>query len=277
MLSCSEYVMEQMIIAIVIIALGFYCFKFYPFKKGDTMKLVISAIFIMVTLIAKRFLTLAIPLFGLESLKIGIEYIPLMIAGYLLSPSYAFVIGLCSDLIGLILVPTGFPFFGFTLTMILVSVIPSLVKEHMISFSMKQVEMMTTILIGILVIGASLYIWNLDTVSIEKTVYELTVFHKSFLISTCLLLMILFMIFMYLLKKRINEEESKIFSTWIMCVILTEVVCTLCLTPLWLDMMYGIPFVVSLCIRVIKECLIIPIEIFIGYTLIKILSKVLKV
>ena len=50
---------------------------------------------------------------------------------------------------------------------------------------------------------------------------------------------------------------------------------TLCLTPLWLDMMYKIPFVVSLCIRVIKECAVLPIEIFIGYTLIKLMKRIL--
>lgn len=45
--------------------------------------------------------------------------------------------------------------------------------------------------------------------------------------------------------------------------------------PLWLDMMYKIPFVISLCIRVIKECAVLPIEIFIGYTLIKFMKRML--
>ena len=121
--------MEQVVIAMIIIALGFYVFKFYPFEKGNVMKLVIAAIFIILTAICKR-LAIMIPLFGTESLKIGFEYIPLMLAGYFLSPSYAFLVGLCSDVIGLIIVPTGFPFFGFTLGTILVSVIPSMVHVH---------------------------------------------------------------------------------------------------------------------------------------------------
>lgn len=76
------------------------------------------------------------------------------------------------------------------------------------------------------------------------------------------------------LKKRINEVEAKEFSTWMLCVLLVELICTLVLTPLWLDIMYGLPYVVSLCVRVIKECAVIPIEIFIGYTLIKLLKRV---
>lgn len=74
--------MEQIILAVLIIALGIYCFKFYPFEKGNVMNLVISATFIIVTLVCKRFLTIMIPLFGAESLKIGLEYLPLMIAGF---------------------------------------------------------------------------------------------------------------------------------------------------------------------------------------------------
>lgn len=266
--------MEQIIIAIVIIALGFYVFKFYPFKRGNVMDLVLSAIFIMITVICKRFFTIMIPLFGTESLKIGVEYLPLMLAGYFLSPSYAFVIGLCCDMIGLILVPTGFPFFGFTLVMILVCVIPSLVKEHAKMINEKVIRYFAQGLILVLGIGASIYISQLESLTIEKTVYVLTSTQKLTFISICLAFTAIFIVIISILRKKINTEESKEFSTWILCVTLVEVICTLCLTPLWLDMMYGLPFVVSLCIRVIKECAVLPIEIFIGYTLIKVLKRI---
>lgn len=267
--------MVQIFLAIIIIALGFYVFKFYPFEKGNVMNLVLSAIFIMITLICKRFFTIMIPLFGLESLKIGIEYIPLMLAGYFLSPSYAFVIGLCCDLIGLILVPTGFPFFGFTLVMILVSVIPSLVKTLLKEVSEKKVQIFVNGLVIILGISASLYIYQLDNFTVSQTLITFTMSQKIFMISICLILMIIFILMMFLLKKHISVGEAKEFSTWVLSVLLVEMICTLCLTPLWLDIMYGIPFFVSLCVRVIKECAILPIEIFVGYTLIKLLKRIL--
>ncbi|MEG0277016.1 MAG: folate family ECF transporter S component [Coprobacillus sp.] len=266
--------MEQIILGIVIIALGFYVFKFYPFEKGNTMKLVIAAIFIILTAICKR-LAIMIPLFGAESLKIGFEYIPLMIAGYLLSPSYAFLVGLCCDIVGLILVPTGFPFLGFTLGTILVSVIPSLVKEHAKMVSERIVQYVVIGLILVLGIGASLYIYNLDQISVSSSLYILTSNDKLTLIVLCLSLTIIFIVLIQVLKKRIHQDEAKEFSTWILCVTLVEIIVTLCLTPLWLDIMYKIPFVVSLCIRVIKECAILPIEIFIGYTLIKLVKRIL--
>lgn len=265
--------MEQIILAIIIIALGFYVFKFYPFEKGNVMNLVIAAIFIILTAICKR-LAIMIPLFGAESLKIGFEYIPLMLAGYFLSPGYAFLVGLSSDIIGLILVPTGFPFLGFTLGTILVSVIPSLAKEHAEMLSEKIVQSIVMGLILVLGLGASIYIYTLDQVTISTTVHIMTSQEKLTLISVCLILTIIFIILIFILKKQISQDEAKEFSTWILCVTLVEIVVTLCLTPLWLDMMYGIPFFVSLCIRVIKECAILPIEIFIGYTLIKLMKRI---
>lgn len=268
--------MEQIVIAILIIALGFYCFKFYPFEKGNTMNLVLSAIFIVITVICKMFFTLKIPLFGLESLKVGIEYIPLMIAGYCLTPSYAFVIGLCCDLLGLIVAPTGFPFFGFTLTMILVCVIPSMVKEYSSNIPEGIIHKFVMGLILVLSIGASIYIYQIDTFTVSKDVYTLTSTQKMTLISICLALAAIFMIIITVLKKQISEKEAKDFSTWTLCVVLVEIVCTLFLTPLWLDMMYGLPFVISLCVRVIKECVVLPVEIFIGYTIVKLLKRIIK-
>ncbi|MFQ7317298.1 MAG: folate family ECF transporter S component [Massilimicrobiota timonensis] len=265
--------MEQVVIAMIIIALGFYVFKFYPFEKGNVMKLVIAAIFIILTAICKR-LAIMIPLFGTESLKIGFEYIPLMLAGYFLSPSYAFLVGLCSDVIGLIIVPTGFPFFGFTLGTILVSIIPSMVHVHFKRVSPTKVLMIVIGLIVILGVGASLYISQLDVVSISDTAYSLKLQDKITLISLCLLLSLLFVVIILFLKRKINTQEAKTFSTWILCVVLTEIVVTLCLTPLWLDMMYHIPWTISLCIRVVKECAILPIEIFIGYSLIPFLRRI---
>lgn len=266
--------MVQLFIALFIILIGFFVFKFYPIDRNNITNMVLAAIFIMITVIAKRFLTVMIPLFGLESLKIGLEYIPLMIAGYFLSPSYAYLIGLSCDLIGLILVPTGFPFFGFTLTMILVSLIPSLIKIYVKNINPSKIDLIVKAFILILGISGIFYIYYLEELSISSTLYKLTLNQKLPLMVVCLVLMILFIFIIEYLKKKISFEESKDFSLWILSVILVEIICTLFLTPLWLDIMYGIPFVVSFCIRVVKECFVIPLEIFLGFTIIKVLKRI---
>lgn len=271
--------MVQIFLAIVIIALGFYVFKCFPFEKGNVKKMIIAAIFVLLTMIAKR-LAIMIPLFGFESFKVGIEYIPLMLAGYFLSPSYAFLVGLASDMVSLILVPTGFPFLGFTLGTILVSVIPSMVKtyfyQHQGLFLQKTVSYLAQGLICLLALLASFYIYQLDSIVISSTTYMLEFNQKFILMIICIVLMIIFISIIQMLKRKINEKKAQEFSIWLLSVTLTEIIVTLCLTPLWLDIMYAIPFVVSLCIRVIKLCIVLPLEIFVGYTLINILKRMIK-
>ncbi|MDD6806829.1 MAG: folate family ECF transporter S component [Oscillospiraceae bacterium] len=53
---------------------------------------------------------------NLWNLKIGLAFIPIMVAGMLLGPVKAGVVGVVSDLIGAILFPSGAFFPGFTLS-----------------------------------------------------------------------------------------------------------------------------------------------------------------
>ena len=112
----------QIIVLIIILVLGGFIFKTYPFK-ADVKKMSLAAILILLNVLLNRF-SMMVPLFGFPSLKISFEIIPLIIAGMLLNPSYAFIVGLSVDLIGLIVVPTQFPFLGFTLNNILRTLTP---------------------------------------------------------------------------------------------------------------------------------------------------------
>ena len=268
--------MEQLFIGCIIIMLGMFLFKTFPFQKNNVKLLTLSAIFIVITLIAKRFFTFMIPLFGLESLKVGVEYIPLMIAGFILPPSYAYIVGMCCDLIGLILVPSGFPFFGFTLTMILVCVIPSLVSHYFSKIQQTHIYKIVSGVIFCFTLLGGVFIYHLDSVKISSTDVILQPMHKLILISMCVSLALVVFIVMFYAKKKQNENHFKDLSCWILSVVMVEGFCTLILSPLWLDMMYGMPFIVSFCIRVIKLCFVIPMEIFVGYTILKVIKKVTK-
>lgn len=266
--------MVQVILLVLILLLWIIVFKLYPIKRVNSKEVVLSATFIMITLVCKRFLTIMIPIFGIESFKIGLEYIPLLIAGYILSPGYAFLIGLCSDLLGLIIVPTGFPFFGFTITMILVCLIPSIVHYNMNSIDESKISKAISILLILLAITASAYIISLENITINDINYNLTVNNKLLLIGLCLIFVIVYFLFIHILKKKLAYKEIKDFSIWVISITLVEIICTLFLTPLWLNIMYGIPFMVSLCIRIIKECFIIPLEVVLGYSILKALKNI---
>ena len=240
--------MIQIIIVCILVLLGIYCFKVYPLERRNTKKLAFSALIIIITLILKR-LTIMVPLFGAESLKIGFEYIPVMLAGIILSPSYAYLIGLITDLLGLVISPTGFPFFGFTLNQVLIGLIPSLIAVK---------------------------VKNVDGKRFGKVTYTLTSLQKGVMIGLCLIASIGFILFMLKRTKNMKDNDVSLFGTWLLSVILVELAITFCLTPFWLQIMYGIPFVVSVSIRVIKACFIIPLEIIIGFPLLKQMDKLYK-
>ena len=93
-----------------------------------------------------------IPLFGAESFKIGFEYIPLMITYFLVLE--AMLLGICSDVIGLILVPTSS--FRIYIRTILLVLFPHLSESIYKNVSQKVVQYVVIELILVLGIGASL-------------------------------------------------------------------------------------------------------------------------
>ena len=258
--------MIQIIIVCILVLLGIYCFKLYPLERRNTKKLAFSALIIIITLILKR-LTIMVPLFGAESLKIGFEYIPVMLAG---------VIGLITDLLGLVISPTGFPFFGFTLNQVLIGLIPSLIAVKVKNVDGKLFSKIVCLMIALFGGAGSLFVALQKTISIGKVTYTLTSLQKGVMIGLCLIASIGFILFMLKRTKNMKDNDVSLFGTWLLSVILVELAITFCLTPFWLQIMYGIPFVVSVSIRVIKACFIIPLEIIIGFPLLKQMDKLYK-
>lgn len=264
--------MIQIIIVCILVLLGIYCFKVYPLERRNTKKLAFSALIIIITLILKR-LTIMVPLFGTESLKIGFEYIPVMLAGIILSPSYAYLIGLLTDLIGLVISPTGFPFFGFTLNQVLIGLIPSLIALKVKNIDGKKFSKIVCLIIALFGVAGSLFVALQKTIVVGKAAYTITALQKGVMIGLCLIASIGFILFMNRHTKDMKDKEVSLFGIWLLSIILVELAITFCLTPFWLQVMYGIPFIVSVSIRIIKACFIIPLEVIIGFPLLKQMDK----
>ena len=115
----------QSLILVVMILLGVFAFKIDPLKK-DVKHLTLAAIFVVLNALFKS-LAVRVPLFGFPTLEIGLNAIPLMMAGMILGPSWGYLTGLVCDLIGLIVAPTNFPFLGFTLSSITRALLPALI------------------------------------------------------------------------------------------------------------------------------------------------------
>lgn len=263
--------MIQIICGFILVLIGILVFWKYPIKS-DTKSLTLAALFIVLAAVLKRF-SIMIPLFGFESLKVSIEVIPMLLAGIMLSPGYCYIIGLAVDLVGLLVTPTGFPFLGFTLSAVLQTLLPSIIVSLVKENYARYLEKVIQIVLILLVIGACGYVFSLKHVKISKQVFDITFNHKLIISVICVIMISILFIVMYYYKRKLNESEYHLFNLWLISVVVVEMVITFCLTPYWLQVMYGIPFTLSLFIRVIKECIMIPIDIILGYSVLRILKR----
>ena len=263
--------MIQIFLGSIIVALGIYTFTKYPIKS-DMKSLTLGALFVVVSIILKRF-SIMLPLFGYDSLRLGFEMLPLMIAGFMLKPAYCFMIGIVADLIGLIIVPTGFPFLGFTLNQVLTPLIPSLLCEWIQPNHERKIRMLVPIGLITMAVASIFYIMSLDSIVVSSNTVILDVVYKILLSALAIAVVIILLTSMYYIKKKLNETDSFLFYRWVVCCIVVELVVVLIATPLWLDIMYGIPFMLSLLLRVIKSTIMIPLNILVGYSIYRVLKK----
>ncbi len=264
----------QGVLFLFISLICFLTFKFNPTKyKINT--LVIAAMLSVIS-VSLSFLSIMVPLFGVPSLKIGFSQLPLIIGGFILSPPLTIIMGLVTDLLGLLLVPTNFPFLGFTLNNILLGLIPALLVKRLKLINKVNPVVFTGGLFTLLILIASGYIISLSEVSLGSEIIQLTLMMKIGLISGMIIIAIGLCLVVRYLSKQVSVEAGDNFALVIFIVVLMEILINLCLTPLWLNYMYGIPYLVSLFVRVIKVCLMIPINITIIYLVLKVIKKIFK-
>ncbi len=84
-------------------------------QKNLTHRLVLAAMLVAVQVILSRFLSV-----NLWNLKVGFSFLPIALAGILLGPFGAGLVGLVSDVVGATLFPIGAFFPGFSLTAFLI-------------------------------------------------------------------------------------------------------------------------------------------------------------
>ena len=170
----------------------------------------------------------------------------------------------------------GFPFFGFTLNAILQTLIPCMLKMYLSQKEEKLLERIVKFGIPVIALIACIYVFQLDTVSISSQNYEVTWPIKLAVLAIVVIMMSILFIFMNYYKKKLKKEEGHAFNLCVLSVVLIELIVTFFLTPYWLEVMYGIPFFASQFVRILKSCVMIPVGIFIVYTMYKIICRIVK-
>ncbi len=268
------YMYIQLLLLLIVILIGIMTFKIFPFKPS-IKKIALSSILVVISVLL-NYLSIMIPLFGFPSFKIGFQTLSLILAGALLEPSYAYIVGLCVDIIGLIIVPTAFPFFGMTLNNILRVLIPSIWFYSFNKVNLHQMKKYIYIFLSILITCAALYIINVNNITVSKQIYFISPFLKFSIILFMLFILFVVYFLCKLTIRKLDSNQKCDFLKWISIVIIVEILVNICLTPLWIQFMYGIPWIASLLIRIIKAILMLPIDIVIGFWCYQLFLKTYK-
>lgn len=99
--------------------------------KSKIRNTLLLALFAAISIILTRFLSFYLPILAVNTVRISLGNIPLVMAGLLLGPFAGAATGIVADLIGSTMFsPLGY-FPGFTLSAALVGLIPGLLRSHL--------------------------------------------------------------------------------------------------------------------------------------------------
>lgn len=247
-----------------IFALAFITFKYFPLKIH--VRDLVSVSFLTVLSVILGIFSWMIPLMGFPSLKIGFSQLPLILVGFIFGPSWAFLAGLSADILELLSGTIAFPFFGFTLNKILVAMIPALVLRMF----PKAKPLTTSLLISFISLAALGYVFSLHSVTLQDQVLILSLQVKLFVGALIVLASSAVILALYKVGNLIQFESSHAF---ILSIVLIELIVQMGLTPLWLNVMYGLPIRVSISARLVKAVVMIGLNAYLGLVSVKTLQK----
>ena len=245
-------------------------------KNKNLQKLIFAGLMVAIGIVLSSVVSISYPP-NSTIIRFGIGYLPLIIVSIVLGPKIGFSSAIIQDVLGYFVyiwvfgVPSG-PFFpGFTFNSILYGVVPGVLYN----LKTNKNNMFTILNFALLLVLLSLGIWGLFNINeiiniIENRLNEGMSF-EPWVVYLMIILGEIGIVFtlLFLYKKRHEDDKAQriIFS-----VIILQLLVTLVLTPLWVTILYAIPFGPQLPLRIIKT----PIEIFIYSVLLIRLIKIFK-
>lgn len=235
-------------------------------KSKKLQKIIFAGLLVAIGIVLSSVVSISYPP-NSTIIRFGIGYLPLIIISIVIGPKIGFYSAIIQDILAYFVyiwvygVPSG-PFFpGFTLNSVLYGVLPGLIAN----LKLKKANLFVYLNFALLFILFGLGIWGLFNINgiievIENRLSE----DMSF--SPTMIYLILIMgelgiiataIFIFFRRKEEDIAQRIIFS-----VIVLQVLVALVLTPIWVSILYKIPYWPQLPLRIIKT----PIEIFI-YTI----------
>lgn len=168
-------------------------------KKLTTKKILLLALFAAISIILTRFLSFYLPIVAVNSVRISLGNIPIVLAGLILGPAAGAATGIVADVIGATMFSAFGYFPGFTLTAALVGFLPGVLKMYF-----KNPDRYSNIL-------AIVFITELITSMGLNTLWVSMVSHVNYFViliprvGITVIMMLIYSWIIYILLKRLNK------------------------------------------------------------------------
>ncbi|MDR3215549.1 MAG: hypothetical protein LBT75_04695 [Bacilli bacterium] len=273
-------IISQIIVLCIILAMFYLAFK-NDKSKFNVSEIAMVALFCVIIAVLSRFLSIkfppAQPIFVISfASAISISL------GLLINVKLAIVAGLITDLIGVLIAPAAgdnsMPFLGFTLTAILAILLPCLLYRATNKFNKQILNIIIVFVLGFTVLFAGIYLFNVSSLSIDQNKTMLNDGIRYIILFSLIVIAIIICLINFWLEKKIvmSQEYRLSISQLSLIVLCVEVVCHIILTSLWVNIMYGVPFMLGMSTRMIKAILMLPLNILVISLIITYIPKQFK-
>lgn len=168
-------------------------------KKFTTKNILLLALFAAISIILTRFLSFYLPIVAVNTVRISLGNIPIVLAGLLLGPVAGAATGIVADVVGTTMFSAFGYFPGFTLSAALVGFLPGVLKLYF-----KNTDKYSHIL-------AIVFITELITSMGLNTLWVSMLSHVNYFVmlvprvGITLIMMLLYSWIIYILLKRLSK------------------------------------------------------------------------
>lgn len=249
-------------------------------KIMTTRTMTYAAFLTVLSIILTRFISLTLPFFGFPSFSIELGGVPIIAGGILFGPIVGGIIGFVTDIVGFLINQRGGAYFpGFTLNSVLTGVIPGVAMMLLQKEFFKKRDIfwyVISLLIVIDIIG-SVYLTSLNELVLKSSVIEITVLMKVIGLILLNASTLVCLISLILVRKKYRLKPSLMhIDKIVFIVLLVELFVYIALTPLWLDILYGIPPFPNQFMRVIRASIIVSYKSIFIYFLLRIAHRFVR-
>ena len=240
-------------------------------NKVQVMQLTTATMLTTVGVILGNF-SIILPVFSIPALRLDIVAIPIILSGLILGKWYGMGVGIIIDIINFLLYGQGAYHVGFTINNALIGLfsgmIPLFFQQKNFPFVKKTLIITSTLLI-LITVGI---LYSLDRLSLGGETVALTLEVRIAIISLIIVMSLLTIGFMYLTLRDYKYELKDMYTVSIM-IILIEFFVVIILTPLWIQDLFGQPYIIGFLARIIRGSLLIPFKIIIVLAIINVIKK----